>query len=105
MSVSVLDAAVRKFFRRHWSSPYQFAEKLIPLMSAQLLAGQPLPMYGDGRDIRDGLHAANHCRDIDAVGSGGRAGDVSNIGGRFGCENIHRVRLLCRLIDEQLATT
>ncbi len=83
--------------------PYQFTEKLIPLMIAQLLAGRPLPVYGDGRNIRDWLHVEDHCRGIDAVLMRGRVGEVYNIGGRSECENIELVRTLCRIVDEKLA--
>jgi dTDP-glucose 4,6-dehydratase len=83
--------------------PYQFAEKLIPLMIAQLLAGKPLPVYGDGRNIRDWLHVEDHCRGIEAVLAHGRIGEVYNIGGHSECENIHLVRTLCHIVDEQLA--
>ncbi len=71
--------------------PYQFPEKLIPLMIAQLLAGKSLPVYGDGRNIRDWLHVHDHCRGIDAVLAHGRIGEVYNIGGHSECENIHLV--------------
>ena len=84
--------------------PYQFPEKLIPLMIAQLLAGKSLPVYGDGRNIRDWLHVEDHCRGIDAVLKLGKAGEVYNIGGRSECENIHLVRTLCTIVDEQLTS-
>src|SRR5580698_6701180 len=84
--------------------PNQFPEKLIPLMIAQLLAGKSLPVYGDGRNIRDWLHVEDHCRGIDAVLKLGRAGEVYNIGGRSECENIHLVRTLCTIVDEQLTS-
>jgi len=77
--------------------PYQFAEKLIPLMIAQLLAGKSLPVYGDGRNIRDWLHVEDHCRGI--------AGEVYNIGGRSECENIRLVHLLCGIVDERIGST
>jgi dTDP-glucose 4,6-dehydratase len=83
--------------------PYQFPEKLIPLMIAQLLAGNSLPVYGDGRNVRDWLHVDDHCRGIDAVLERGKAGEVYNIGGRSECENIHLVRMLCAIIDEHLS--
>ena len=85
--------------------PYQFPEKLIPLMIAQLLAGKSLPVYGDGRNIRDWLHVEDHCRGIDAVLKRGRAGEVYNIGGRSECENIQLVRTLCTIVDEQLTSS
>ena len=85
--------------------PYQFAEKLIPLMIAQLLAGKSLPVYGDGRNIRDWLHVQDHCRGIEAVLTRGRPGEVYNIGGRSECENIRLVHTLCRIVDECIGAT
>jgi dTDP-glucose 4,6-dehydratase len=82
--------------------PYQFAEKLIPLMIAQLLAGKDLPVYGDGLNIRDWLHVEDHCRGIDAVLKEGRAGEVYNIGGNSECRNIDLVKMLCRIVDEHV---
>jgi dTDP-glucose 4,6-dehydratase len=82
--------------------PYQFPEKLIPLMISQLLAGKSLPVYGDGRNIRDWLHVEDHCRGIEAVLKQGRHGEVYNIGGRSECENIELVRMLCTIVDEHL---
>jgi len=85
--------------------PHQFAEKLIPVMIAQLLAGKSLPVYGDGRNIRDWLHVEDHCRGIEAVLKHGRTGEVYNIGGRSECENIKLVRMLCTMVDEQVTAT
>jgi dTDP-glucose 4,6-dehydratase len=84
--------------------PHQFAEKLIPLMIAQLLDGKSLPVYGDGRNIRDWLHVEDHCRGIEAVLTRGRIGEVYNIGGRSECENIRLVHLLCGIVDEYLGS-
>ena len=85
--------------------PFQFAEKLIPLMIAQLIAGKSLPVYGDGRNIRDWLHVEDHCRGIEAVLARGRPGEVYNIGGRSECENIRLVRQLCGIVDDYLGST
>ena len=85
--------------------PYQFAEKLIPLMIAQLLAGKSLPVYGDGRNIRDWLHVEDHCRGIEAVLMRGKPGEVYNIGGRSECENIRLVHMLCGIVDEHIGST
>jgi dTDP-glucose 4,6-dehydratase len=85
--------------------PFQFAEKLIPLMIAQLISGKSLPVYGDGRNIRDWLHAEDHCRGIEAVLARGRPGEVYNIGGRSECENIRLVRQLCSIVDDYLGST
>jgi len=84
--------------------PHQFPEKLIPLMIGQLLAGKPLPVYGDGRNVRDWLHVEDHCRGIEAVLAKGRIGEVYNIGGRSECENIHLVRMLCAIVDDLTST-
>jgi dTDP-glucose 4,6-dehydratase len=80
--------------------PHQYAEKLIPVMITQLLAGKSLPLYGDGRNIRDWLHVQDHCAGIEAVLRYGRHGGLYNIGGRSECENIHLVHTLGTLVDE-----
>jgi dTDP-glucose 4,6-dehydratase len=80
--------------------PYHFPEKLIPLMIVNTLGGVPLPIYGDGRNIRDWLYVEDHCRAIDLILSSAEAGEVYNVGGRAECENIHLVQLLCALADE-----
>jgi dTDP-glucose 4,6-dehydratase len=85
--------------------PRQFPEKLIPVMIAQLLAGKSLPVYGDGRNVRDWLHVEDHCRGIEAVLKRGKSGEVYNIGGRSECENIHLVRMLCTIVDDHLTST
>ena len=79
--------------------PFQFPEKLIPLMIAKALAGEPLPVYGDGRNVRDWLHVADHCAAIRAVLARGRPGEVYNVGGDAERENIAVVRTLCALVD------
>ena len=79
--------------------PYQFPEKLIPLMIAKALAGEPLPVYGDGRNVRDWLYVGDHCSAIRAVLDGGRAGEVYNVGGDAEQENIHVVNTICALVD------
>jgi dTDP-glucose 4,6-dehydratase len=80
--------------------PRQFAEKLIPLMITQALAGRPLPVYGDGQNVRDWLYVLDHCEAVRLVLEKGRSGETYNIGG--GCEkkNIDLVRSLCALLDE-----
>jgi dTDP-glucose 4,6-dehydratase len=85
--------------------PYQFPEKLIPLMILKLLSGGNLPVYGDGLNVRDWLHVEDHCRGIEAVLERGRVGEVYNIGGRSECENIVLVKMLCALIDEYVAAS
>jgi dTDP-glucose 4,6-dehydratase len=81
--------------------PYQFPEKLIPLIIAKALAGEPLPIYGDGRNVRDWLYVSDHCAAIRAVLEGGRVGETYNVGGDAERENIVVVETLCRLLDER----
>ena len=80
--------------------PYQFPEKLIPLMIAKGLAGEPLPIYGDGGNVRDWLYVEDHCRAIDRVLEAGRPGEVYNIGGDSERTNLEVVETLCQLLDE-----
>jgi dTDP-glucose 4,6-dehydratase len=79
--------------------PYHFPEKLIPLMIVNLLHGRELPVYGDGRNVRDWLHVSDHCRAIDLILSRGRAGEVYNVGGGSESENLKLVRVLCSITD------
>jgi len=79
--------------------PFQFPEKLVPLMIQKALAGAPLPVYGDGRNVRDWLYVVDHCRAIQAVLERGRPGEVYNVGGDAERENIHVVRTICALVD------
>jgi len=81
--------------------PYQFPEKLIPLVIARALAGEPLPVYGDGRNVRDWLYVSDHCAAIRAVLEGGKVGETYNVGGDAERENIDVVRTICRLLDER----
>lgn len=83
--------------------PYQFPEKLIPLMLVNALQGKPLPVYGDGRNVRDWLYVDDHCRGIELVLEKGRRGESYNIGGNNEWHNIDIVQLLCRLLDERFA--
>jgi dTDP-glucose 4,6-dehydratase len=80
--------------------PYQFPEKLIPLMIVNALAGRPLPVYGDGLNVRDWLYVGDHCSAIRAVLARGRPGETYNIGGWNEMANIDIVRTLCTLLDE-----
>jgi dTDP-glucose 4,6-dehydratase len=82
--------------------PYQFPEKLIPLMIRNAREGLPLPVYGDGRNIRDWLYVEDHCRALDLVFHEGTAGMTYNIGGGNEIENIALVRRVCRIMDERL---
>jgi dTDP-glucose 4,6-dehydratase len=81
--------------------PYQFPEKLVPLVIARALAGEPLPVYGDGRNVRDWLYVGDHCSAIRAVLERGRAGETYNVGGDAEKQNIDVVRTICRLLDER----
>jgi len=81
--------------------PWQFPEKLIPLMIAKALSGEPLPVYGDGRNVRDWLYVGDHVAAIRAVLARGRVGEVYNVGGDAEQENIHVVRTICALVDER----
>jgi dTDP-glucose 4,6-dehydratase len=83
--------------------PYQFPEKLIPLMLVNILHGKPLPVYGDGMNVRDWLYVEDHCRGIDLILERGRIGEVYNIGGNNERPNIEIVRRLCSMIDERFA--
>ena len=80
--------------------PYHFPEKLIPLMIVNALAGKPLPVYGDGQQIRDWLYVGDHCSGIRAVLAGGRLGETYNIGGWNEQANIDIVNIVCGLLDE-----
>jgi dTDP-glucose 4,6-dehydratase len=79
--------------------PYQYPEKLIPLMIINALRGKSLPVYGDGSNIRDWLYVEDHCRSIELVLLHGKPGDCYNIGGNNEVKNIDLVHSLCRLID------
>ena len=76
--------------------PNQFPEKLIPLMIANCLQDKPLPVYGDGLNVRDWLYVEDHCRAIDLILRRGRAGETYNVGGHNEMRNIDIVRLICR---------
>ncbi len=80
--------------------PYQFPEKLIPLVILNALEDKPLPVYGDGMNIRDWLHVEDHCRGIDAVLLKGQLGETYNIGGCNEWANIDIVKLICKRLDE-----
>ncbi len=80
--------------------PFHFPEKLTPLMIVNALAGKPLPVYGDGQQIRDWLYVTDHCSGIRAVLAGGRLGETYNIGGWNEKANIDIVKTVCALLDE-----
>ncbi len=76
--------------------PYHFPEKLIPLMIANALADKPLPVYGNGENVRDWLYVEDHCRAIDLIIHNGRVGEVYNVGGHNEKRNIDIVRIICQ---------
>lgn len=80
--------------------PFQYPEKLIPVVIRAALAGDPIPVYGKGENVRDWLYVADHCTAICAVLDGGRIGETYNIGGNCEMANIDVVRLICTLLDE-----
>jgi dTDP-glucose 4,6-dehydratase len=79
---------------------FQFPEKLIPLMILNALNGKPLPVYGDGLNVRDWLYVEDHCEAIATVLKHGRAGETYNIGGWNEKRNIDIVHLICDIVDE-----
>ena len=79
---------------------YHFPEKLIPLMCINILLGKPLPVYGDGQNVRDWLYVRDHCQALDTVIHKGKTGETYNIGGNNEVKNIDLVRMLCELMDE-----
>ena len=81
--------------------PYQFPEKLIPLVIAKALAGEALPVYGDGRNVRDWLFVEDHCSAIRRVLEAGEVGETYNVGGDAERQNIEVVHTLCTLLDER----
>ncbi|MCW5580759.1 MAG: dTDP-glucose 4,6-dehydratase [Luteimonas sp.] len=81
--------------------PYHFPEKLIPLVIAKALAGEPLPVYGDGRQVRDWLFVSDHCEAIRTVLAKGRVGETYNVGGNSERQNIEVVEAICALLDQR----
>ena len=81
--------------------PYHFPEKLIPLVIAKALAGEALPVYGDGKQVRDWLFVSDHCEAIRTVLAKGRVGETYNVGGNSERENIQVVKAICALLDQR----
>ncbi|MEE2962264.1 MAG: dTDP-glucose 4,6-dehydratase, partial [Myxococcota bacterium] len=81
--------------------PYQFPEKLIPLMVVRALKGQSLPVYGDGKNIRDWLYVHDHCVAIDQIVRYGTLGETYNVGGHNEWTNIDIVRTICKILDQR----
>jgi dTDP-glucose 4,6-dehydratase len=80
--------------------PYQFPEKLIPLVLLHAISGEQIPVYGDGQNVRDWLFVSDHCAAIRAVLAGGRVGETYNIGGRSEKKNLDVVHSICSMLDE-----
>ncbi|MCH5197666.1 MAG: dTDP-glucose 4,6-dehydratase [Oscillospiraceae bacterium] len=80
--------------------PYQFPEKLIPLMIAKALHGEPLPVYGEGLNVRDWLYVEDHCKAIDLIIHNARVGEIYNIGGHNEKRNIDIVKLICSALGK-----
>ncbi len=80
--------------------PYQFPEKLIPLMIANALADKPLPVYGEGLNVRDWLYVEDHCKAIDLIIRQGKVGEVYNIGGHNEMKNIDIVKIICEALGK-----
>jgi dTDP-glucose 4,6-dehydratase len=85
--------------------PYQFPEKLIPLMILNALAGKPLPIYGDGQNVRDWLYVEDHCRAIALVLAKGLPGETYNVGGNAERDNVWLVNKICSILDELLPSS
>jgi len=82
--------------------PYQYPEKLIPVMITKIRDGEPLPVYGDGSNVRDWLYVEDHCSALWRVFESGEAGRAYNIGSRNEWSNLHLVRTLCDVVDDAL---
>lgn len=82
--------------------PYQFPEKLIPLMILNIVEQKPLPVYGDGKNIRDWLYVEDHCDALLTVFEKGKVGETYNVGGNMEKQNIEIVNMLCDILDERL---
>ena len=84
--------------------PYHFPEKLIPLMIANALADKPLPVYGEGLNVRDWLYVEDHCKAIDLIIHNGRVGEVYNVGGHNEKQNIEIVKIICKELGKPEST-
>jgi len=93
-----LDAVITRCSNNY--GPYQFPEKLIPLMISNALEGRALPVYGDGMNVRDWIHVTDHCRGIDVVLRKGRAGEIYNVGGNNEICNLKLVRYILRRLEK-----
>lgn len=93
-NLSTLASAMDNLHFRY--GPYQFPEKLIPFMIINALSDKPLPVYGEGVNVRDWLYVKDHCRAIDLIIHKGRVGEVYNVGGHNEMKNIDIVKLICK---------
>ena len=82
--------------------PKQHNEKLIPTIIRKALANEPIPIYGDGKNIRDWLYVLDHCKGIDLAYNNGKSGDTYNIGGRNEKNNLYIVNVICEILDEKV---
>lgn len=80
--------------------PYQFPEKLIPRMLCNARDNKPLPVYGDGKNVRDWIHVSDHCRAVDMIIRSGRLGEIYNVGGNNEYSNVELIKLLLRLMEK-----
>ena len=110
-SKAAADLLARSYFQTHQYpvlvtracnnyGPFQHPEKLIPLMTTNALAGIPLPVYGKGEQVREWIHAEDHCRALEAVFRRGRPGEVYNVGTAFRLSNLELVRTILRLLQK-----
>jgi dTDP-glucose 4,6-dehydratase len=81
--------------------PYQFPEKLIPLVIYHAVEGKPIPVYGDGKNVRDWIHVLDHCKALDIVFHKGKDGEIYNVGGKNELENIYIIKMLLKKIAEK----
>ena len=93
-----LPAIITRCSNNH--GPYQFPEKLIPVVIQKVLSRQSIPVYGDGLNVCDWLHVGDHCQALWNVLTSGKAGEIYNIGGQNELTNMHLVQMICDLIDE-----
>ncbi len=80
--------------------PYQFPEKLIPLIIINALYDKPLPVYGDGKNVRDWIYVTDHCKAIDSIVYSGKSGEIYNVGANNEISNINLVRLICKELNK-----
>jgi len=93
-----MDAVVTRCSNNY--GPYQFPEKIIPLFIANLMSDQPVPVYGDGMQVRDWIHVLDHCRGVEVAWRAGKAGEVYNFGGRCEMPNLHLTYKLLELLGK-----